>query len=301
VKTKAYTTELSGVRINKEKLAGRDGELREKTTYHTSCGDLVEVVHPREETSWKERMLFSGPSDYDALEELIASQVYEPCYEDYLVEQEAFNGSSVARPATIKSSMQELMYVYMGVETFCIEWMENRERISKLLQVMREDRLRKIELVADSPATFAVIEANIAPEIVGYERFRDLYIPEIEEACEILHEKGKLAGAHLDSDNRLLAPLVATTSLDFIESFTPPPECDLPLSEARKVWPGKAIIANFPSSIHMQGAEAVRRAAEGYLKECSPGNGFAIGILENLPKFGMETMVTLAETVLAAG
>jgi hypothetical protein len=53
--------------------------------------------------------------------------------------------------------------------------------------------------------------------------------------------------------------------------------------------------------VHLGGAEAVRDAAAGYLRECAPGNGFALGILENLPVFGMETMATLAEAVLEMG
>ena len=301
VKTKAYDTVYDGIEISREKYTGEDGESRRKTTYHTSSGDLTEIGHPQGETTWKEKLLFSTPDDYDALEELISSQVYTGRFDSFEDDQNKYGESSVARPGTIKTAMQELMYTYMGVEAFCIEWMENRERVSRLLETMREDRLKKVEMIAASPAAFAVIEANIAPEIVGYERFRDLYIPEIEAACEILHRSGKLAGAHLDSNNRLLAPLVAETSLDFIESFTPPPECDLSLAEARKAWPGKAIIANFPSSIHLQGAAKVREAGVSFIKECEPGNGFALGILENLPVFGMDTMATLAETVLQEG
>ena len=108
-----------------------------------------------------------------------------------------------------------------------------------------------------------------------------------------------LAGAHLDGDNRALAPLVARTSLDFIESFTPPPDCDLAIGEARRLWPGKALYCNFPSSVHLMGAQAVQDTARTLIAEAAPGAGFMLGVLEDVPH--TDTLVTLAETVRDSG
>lgn len=52
---------------------------------------------------------------------------------------------------------------------------------------------------------------------------------------------------------------VAETPLDFVESFTPPPDCDLPLGDARRAWPGKTLMVHLPSSLHLGGADTVRR------------------------------------------
>ena len=105
----------------------------------------------------------------------------------------------------------------------------------------------------------------------------------------------------MDANNRLLAPLVADTSLDFIESFTPPPECDLSIKDARELWPGMAVLLNFPSSLHLKGPEGVAEAARAYLREASPGDRFVFGQLENLPSLDPDTLLTLAEVVNHSG
>jgi hypothetical protein len=164
-----------------------------------------------------------------------------------------------------------------------------------LYHALMEKRRRIFELLLDSPAEYVIVEANISVDIVGRKRFAEYYVPAIEEACEVLHAKGKLAGAHLDGNNRLLAPLVAGTSLDFIESFTPPPDCDLGIREARAVWPGKALYCNFPSSVHLSGTESVRARARALITEAAPGAGFILGVLEDVPP--TDTLLPLAEAV----
>ena len=127
----------------------------------------------------------------------------------------------------------------------------------------------------------------------------DYYIPAIEEACDLLHASGKLAGAHLDGNNRLLAPLIAQTSLDFIESFTPPPDCDMGIGDARLKWPGKALYCNFPSSVHLSGKHAVRAKTKELIEEAGTGGGFLLGVLEDIPD--TDTLSTLAEAVWEFG
>jgi len=72
--------------------------------------------------------------------------------------------------------------------------------------ILAKDWLKRVELVASSPAQYSVIEGNTDFNIVGLERFQNYYFPYIERACEILHSKGNLAGAHLDANNKRLAP-----------------------------------------------------------------------------------------------
>ena len=95
----------------------------------------------------------------------------------------------------------------------------------------------------------------------------------------------------MDGHNRKLAPLIAETALDFIESFTPAPETDLSLGEARTLWPGKALQIHFPSSVHLAGKAAVESVAEEYLRQAAPGDGLIIGVSEDLPNRGIDTMI----------
>ena len=82
---------------------------------------------------------------------------------------------------------------------------------------------------------------------------------------------------------------------DYIESFTPAPETDLSIAEARKVWPGKSLIVHFPSSVHLAGKEAIETVGRRYLREAAPGAGFIIGALEDLPDRGKKSMIPFYE------
>ena len=301
VKSSVWETQYPGIDIVSTEVQGTDGRTRHKTEYHTSAGTLTHMARPTEYSTWTEKRLFSGTGDYKALELLIRSRHYTPTYERFEREDRRFGDHSIGRPATIKTPMQDLIYGCMGVEAFSFEWAENRSKVLGLFDALSEDRKKRLEIAASSCASFVIVEANISPKIVGRERFEEYYIPQIQEACEIVHSRGKLAGAHLDSNNVLLAPQMARTDLDFIESFTPPPECDMSIEDARKMWPEMALHLNFPSSLHLGGSQRVREAARRYLLEAAPGDRFVFGVLENLPRTDLSTLVDLAEVVFERG
>jgi len=299
VKSSLYDVELEGIPTETEDWVGEDGHLRRRTIYHTPCGELqkVDILYP--DTVWSIERPFRSPKDYDALIALADSQRFIPRYERFLEDDATYGPSGVGRPATEATPMHEILYRLLGVETFALELFDRRDHVVALYQAMLEARRRKLPLLAASPAPYFIIEANVTFDIVGPKRFREFYMPATEEACEVLHAAGKLAGAHLDSNNRALAPLVAQMSIDFIESFTPPPDCDMTIREARALWPGKALYCNFPSSVHHSGPAVVRSHAQSLLAEAAPGAGFVLGVLENVPRY--DTMVTLAEAVWEFG
>jgi len=300
-KSTVYQVSTLGVEVETEQLAEIDGLARRRKVFHTAAGDLTTEERIVPGSTWLEKMPFTGPDDYEPLEAFIGSKEYTPCYDKFLTDDQEYGDQSLARPETIYTPIQDLICKYMGVEAFCIEWADRRDRLLKLFEVIAEDRRKRLELVAASPAKFVIIEGNIIPEVTGAERFERHHIPYIEEGCELLHKNGKYAGAHLDANNKVLAGSIAKTSLDLIESFTPPPDCNLPLAEARRLWPEKTVQINFPSSVHLAGPEAVRKTIVEILKEAAPGNRFIVGISEDISEGGVNTLVPLARAVYENG
>jgi len=300
-KSTVYQLSTPGVEIETEPLETVAGCTRQRKIYHTSAGTLSSTLRFCQSSVWIEQMPFADPADYDALEAFIHSKVYTPCYDKFREADGQYDGQSAARPETIYTPIQDLICRYMGVATFCVEWADRRHRLLELCQVIAEDRRKRLELVADSPAMFVIIEGNVIPYVTGPERFEKYHVPYIEQACELLHSRGKLAGAHLDDKNKILAEQIAKTSLDLIESFTPPPDCDLPLAEARRFWPEKTIQINFPSSIHLRGAKEVEKAAVEILHQAAPGDRFVVGVSEDVSEGGVNTLTTLAKAVYDNG
>ena len=299
-KSSVYKQHHTGIGI--ESRFEEDVNGRKKKTIFTTPGGVLEkneIVMPG--TIWITEPLFKNSDNYEALESLISSREYEPDHSRFTKDDSELGGQTIARPITIRSPMQELIYEFMGIEAFSIEWAENRSRMIHLLDVLKEDWLKRVKITAESPARFVVVEGNPQLSIIGLERFREYYMPNIVEACEILHRKGKIVGAHLDGDNRMLAPLVAQLPLDFIESFTPPPECDLSISEARRCWKDKTLQVHFPSSIHLSNFDEVRSAVLDMLRQAAPGNRFIMGSMEDIPEGREDSMVYLYEVLQENG
>lgn len=301
VKSTVWHQRLEGVEVRRETLpADADGRPRVCTVYKTPAGELSTVHVQQPGTSWEEKHPFGSEADYDAIEALLQARRYAPAFDAFRQADDRYPGRCLARPATVHSPLHEVIYDLMGIESFCLEWADNRDRVLRLVELMTANVNARVRLLVESPARLCVIDGNTETSIVGPGLYREFYLPHIERACGVLHAAGKSAGAHLDGNNRLIAEDVAGAPLDFIESFTPPPDCDLPLAEARRRWPGKTLIVNFPSSLHLGGAEAVRRHARELLAGgAGDGRWFIMGVIEDVPDRGLETIVPLAEEVAA--
>ena len=77
---------------------------------------------------------------------------------------------------------------------------------------------------------------------------------------------------------------IADSKLDYIEAFTPSPDTDMSLAEARKIWRGKTLWINFPSSVHLASIEIIEETTKRLLYEAAPGDRFLIGITEDVPE-----------------
>ena len=272
--------------VTEERLqfTGPDGVERVRTTVHTPVGDLTAVDIPAGFTSWHEKRLFTSPDDYEPIEAMIQDRTYVADYEPFLKQQRLMGEDASLRVGLGYEPLQEIIYTYMGVEEFSIQWAENRDRLMHLYHTIVEERRKVYQLVADSPAWTANYGGNVSPEVVGLKRFEELIVPHYNEAAEILHAKGKLIGCHFDANTRLLAKAIAKTKLDYIEAFTPYPDTDMTVKDAREAWPNKVLWINFPSSVHLQDNEAVADMTRRILHEAAPGNGFLIGITEDVPE-----------------
>lgn len=301
VKSTVWHSRLEGIEVLREELPPTpDGYRRVRTAYRTPAGEVSEVHVSAPGTVWAEKHLFDSPADYDALEALLQARRHTPAFDAFRAADSRYAGAGLARPATVHSPLHEVIYEVMGIERFCLEWADNRERVLRLVELMAADVDRRVQLMAESPAQLCVVDGNTEVSVVGPGLYREFYLPHIERACGTLHAAGKYAGAHLDGNNRLIATEVAGTALDLIESFTPPPDCDLPLAEARRLWPEKTIMSNLPSALYHQGAEAVRGHARALMAEgVGDGQRFIVSVSEDLPNRGLDTVVPLAEEVAA--
>jgi len=232
----------------------------------------------------EEARLFKSPEDYDALEYLIENQEFEPAFEGFLEAEKRMGGEAYFKTSVPGAPIHALIFSYMGIETFSIEWSERRERIDRLHELMMANTRKICEIVAQSPARLVQSGGNYTPEVLGKERFLSYVAPQWDEICAILHQGNKLVGSHLDANNLIWAEDVAASGLDWIEAFTPSPDTDMSVADARRLWPGKTLFCNFPSSVHVSSKERIYETTREMLRQAAPGDRFIIGITETVPE-----------------
>ncbi|OQA00523.1 MAG: Uroporphyrinogen decarboxylase (URO-D) [Planctomycetes bacterium ADurb.Bin401] len=260
-----------------------NGRQLVRTEYDTPVGQLHTIVEPSGFTSWTHKRLFSSPDDYKALKFLIRDITIEPDYASFIKSQQLCGEDFFFRSYIGGEPLQELMSYYIGVENFCIQWHETRDDILELQDILIEKRRQTYPIIADSPGLAFNYGGNVTPEIVGLDRFGKFYVPNYQEAAEVLHKKGKLIGVHFDANCQLLSKAISKTDLDYIEAFTPAPDTDMTLAEARKAWPEKVLWINFPSSVHLESLETIERTTRDLIKQVGSTEKFIMGITEDIP------------------
>ena len=278
-----FRTHRPGVKVTQQ-VYWQDGRQFTRTFYDTPQGQLTSLSESAGFTNWSHEKLFKGPQDYKAILFLIRDEQYEPTYADFVEAQERLGEDAICRAGIALEPLQQLISgEFLDMQTFCLEWMDRRDELLKLYAALVENRRRMYKLVAESPAGHANYGGNVVPEIIGLENFRRYYLPHYHEAAEVLHKHGKLIGSHLDANCKLLAEAINQTQLDYVEAFTPAPDTDMSMAQARAAWPGKVLWLNFPSSLHLAGDEQVRQAAHDLIEQAGGPDGVIVGITEDMP------------------
>jgi hypothetical protein len=60
-------------------------------------------------------------------------------------------------------------------------------------------------------------------------------------------------------------------------------------------------LVHFPSSVHLFGIEAIESCVKEILKQAAPGEQFAIGVSEDVPDRGIDTLLPLYKAIRKYG
>jgi hypothetical protein len=278
-----FVTHRPNVRVTQHTYWEGEREMT-RTAYETPVGTVSTLSEAAGFTSWRHERMWKSPEDYKVLLYLIQDEVYEPCYGAFARAQADVGPDAILRVGIGLEPLQALISGTMiDMQTFCVEWMDRRDEILKLYEAIVEKRRQVYPLVARSPALHANYGGNVVPEVIGLETFERYYLPHYNEAAEVMHRHGKLIGCHFDANCKLLAPAIARTGLDYIEAFTPAPDTDMTLGEARAAWPDKVLWINYPSSMHLRPDAEVERTTVDLLNQVPSIDGILVGITEDIP------------------
>jgi hypothetical protein len=283
------------------------GVAYQHTRIRTPIGDLTRLDRrvaedQTEGTSWRIEMLFKGPEDYDALTFLYRDRRYTPRPSAFLKAREQLGGDAYFKTTAPGAAIHTLMYEVMGLETFSIEWAERRDCVLKLMDVITRSQEPLYDIVAQSPADVVQCGGNYASDVLGKDRMIAHVVPHWEAVADVLHANGKLLGSHLDANNAHWADVIGEAPLDWIEAFSPSPDTDMTVADARAAWPGKVLFINFPSAVHLSPPDVIDQTTQELLQDAAPGDRFIIGVTENVPEScWRQSFRVILDTINACG
>lgn len=268
-----------------------NGQALKRITYRTPVGELTELKREGYApgmagfgSAWMLEFMIKRPSDYEILEYLVREQKCTLNNEAIIQTQMEAGDDGIVVCKTGKVPFQLLWMEYTGMERICEDLADNPEPVERVMQAMIERDRALWKAIAASPAEVVSCSDNISADLVSPKLFEKHFLPYYAVLAEIVNLKQRPLVIHCDGLIRGLAQSIKQLPKGVvIEAFTPPPMFDYSIAEARAEWGDRPIWINFPSSVHLSTPEEVEAVTREILRQAAPGNGFLIGMTENMP------------------
>ena len=276
-------------------------EKRVRHTYKTPVGEVSETLRTGGGygSSLRCEFFIKEEKDYEVVKYMVRNRQYSPNYDGLVAAEKSVGDEGVVFGNIKYDPIQEMLVLLMGTEGFSIEYHERRELFDSLYETIAEKDREIYKIAAESPADTVIYGGNVTSEIMGLERFDKYCIPCYNDLGEMLHQKGKLLGVHLDGNLKVLLQAIADSELDFFEAFNPAPDGDTSVREVKELMPEKTLSINFTSSIHLEEPEVIKEHTIELLRQAYPGERFVIGITENIPDSVRKTSMNVIAQTLA--
>ena len=284
-----YRKYTPNVKVTKVEEEG--GRIR--TVYETPIGTLTALHRVAALALTPLEHPIKTRDDYRAAKFIVQDACYEPDYDRFLAERAKLGIAGKVIAETCYEPLLDVEVNWLGQERFCYEVADNYDAVMELHAALAENHQKMYDVVAASPADYILYGGNVVPEILGPDRVHDFVLPCWNAFADRVHERGKKLGDHLDANNLLIMDVVRSSHLDFVEAFTPPPDCNVSVAEARAAWPGKRLWINFPSSVHLQSEETIRQATLEIVRQAHDRKGFLMGVTEDVPEEHIERSVSV--------
>ncbi len=308
-----YTAKMHGVEVA-EKQITEAGRTLWRRTYTTPVGSVfeTELREPgvgqwhgqrswRDVSPWQTERLIKGPEDYAVVKYMVENTEYLADYFPIEQAMDWLGDDGVVLSALPHSPMQMLMIDWVGSEggRFFYHHADHPELVEDLYMALCRSREPLHELSAKAPAPIVLCGDNVDDFLVSPPLFEAYFMPVYEAQAHILHQHGKLMAVHMDGRLAAIKDLIGRTEIDIVEALHPPPMGDLPLGEALRLWPDKALWIGFPSAVFDMGPIATAEYARDLLAEAGDGNRVVITMsTENL--VSNENLLALAAVLEGA-
>ena len=252
------------------------GVLRKKTALFWKQGATTEyeLEYP-----------FKSVNDYPAIEYIIENTAIVPYLDDYYEAEKEIKEDGLLICGESYSPMQAIMRRLMGYELFFYELNDHPSKVEHLYELMKKVVWDEIKILTESPLEIPKVCGNWSDDI-HTPIFKKYFLPWLKEVTEYIHDKGKVAQAHIDGEMRRLIPMFLETGIDVGEAWSPAPMTSLTNAEFKKACGDQVIIWGGLPAVLFQ-PQYSNEQFDAYIinlfKEIAPGYNFILGMGDNFP------------------
>ncbi len=280
---------IDGARWQRNTLYTPKGSLFEERAFETAYGSSSIRKHYIQEAQ-----------DYEVFWAYLEDCVLLADYDRYHRDQADLGEDGTPLVSVERSPYQQLWVQWVGLDRLGYHFADYGDRVEHTIALLRQRARRTFELAAASPAPFIDFPDNITAPAIGPRRFREYCVPLYNELADLLGDRPVFV--HMDGDLKPLWPLIGASKVKGIDSLAPAPDNDTSVAQAVAMWPDKILFVNFPSSVHLKPADAVRAEAESILAAAGHTGRLQIQISENVPHSVWRTSLpAIADAIDAFG
>ena len=246
-KTKYKNCEVSTVDKNFEKFVTYTtpvGEIKEEHTYVKSANTWFLTDHA-----------VKTPEDFKVLTYINENMQVTPDYQPFESEYKALGDDGLILPkigAYQKTGFQSLLEKWVGTEELVYAVYDYPDIVEECLEVMKIPSLRSVEISVDSSAEGFIFWEDSSTTNISPQLFLKYAAPEINSWGDIIHKNGKFLVHHACGNIKDLLLHMKNTSVDVIESVTPPPTGDVEIWEAQEILNGEiALIGGIDPTVFL--------------------------------------------------
>ena len=203
------------------------GELQATYTYSASGNTWFLTQHP-----------VRAEKDFSILRYIMQDMILEPD-ETYLKQMQRLpNALMVPLVSPLgKTGFQSMIEFWVGTEELSYAYCDFPDEIEATLETMYALSAMSAKISAQSEAEVFISWEDTSTTNISPGWYEDFILPEINNWCDILHAKGKMYMQHACGHLRALAPLIAKSKIDALESISDPPTGNISILEMREILP----------------------------------------------------------------
>lgn len=236
------TSVLHRVHWDKCDIRNESGGSKRRTVYETAVGTLTEeYTYSSAANSW---FLTGHPvqdeNDFKTLMYLYENVRVEENLDEFSREYKKLGRNGLILPAigiNSKTAFQSLVEHWCGTQGVAYSVYDYPELLEDCLELMWEKDRKTVEIALQSPAEGFIFWEDSSTTNISPEFFRRYTVPQINEWGERLHRDGRLLVHHACGHLRDFMPLIAESSIDALESISPPPTGNISAEEIRAALP----------------------------------------------------------------